>query len=48
MMVAVLKFVTVFIFLAFLAFSNYRTNTGYIFGHFSTGFYSFYQLGKNF
>jgi hypothetical protein len=33
-MVAALEIVTLFLFLAFLAFSNYRARIGYIFGHF--------------
>jgi hypothetical protein len=45
-MVAALKIATVLLlFLAFLAFSNYRASIGYIFGHFQYRFLFLYQLG---
>jgi hypothetical protein len=43
-MVAALKIATALLFLAFLAHSNYRASTGYVFGHFQHRFYSIYQL----
>jgi hypothetical protein len=51
MMVAALKFVAVFLFLAFLAFSNYRTSRALLAAFlaiFSTGFYSFLSTGNCF
>jgi hypothetical protein len=47
-MVAALKIVTVLLFLAFLAFSNYRTSAGYIFGHFQYRFLFLLSTGEIF